>query len=58
MRDTAIRRVGELMAEDRAADKLAKAGNPNWVSEKPNSPTLAEQGIDKKGIKVGMTAFG
>jgi hypothetical protein len=26
----------------------AKAGNPNWVSEKPNSAsTLAEQGIDK-----------
>ena len=43
----ATRRIGELMAEDRAAGKLAKPGNPNWVSEKPNSPTLAEQGIDK-----------
>ena len=44
----AERRLGELMREDREAGKLAKAGNPNWVSEKPDSaPTLAEQGIDK-----------
>ena len=43
----ATRRIGELMAILKAMDKLAKAGNPNWVSEKPNSPTLAEQGINK-----------
>ena len=41
------RKLGELMAELKAADKLAKAGNPNWVSENPNNPTLSDQGIDK-----------
>ncbi len=38
------------MAELKAADKLAKGGQPkkNRVSEKPSSlSTLAEQGIDK-----------
>ena len=46
----ATRRIGELMAELKAADKLAKnAGrNQHRVFEKPTAnPTLAEQGIDK-----------
>ena len=49
----ATRRIGELMAELKAADKLAKgargSGSNQYqvrVSEKP-TPTLAEQGIDK-----------
>jgi hypothetical protein len=38
---------GELMAEQAAIIGLAKAGNPNWVSKKPNSPaSLDEAGID------------
>jgi hypothetical protein len=43
----AERRLGDLMEEDRKAGRLAKPGNPYWVSKKPNSPTLANQGIDK-----------
>jgi N6-adenosine-specific RNA methylase IME4 len=42
------KRVGEMMAAQRESVGLAPAGNPNWVSEKPDSPpTLAEAGIDK-----------
>lgn len=40
----AERRVGEMMAQQ----PKASAGNPNWVSKKPDSPaTLSEAGIDK-----------
>jgi N6-adenosine-specific RNA methylase IME4 len=44
----AEKRVGEMMEAQRESIGLAPAGNPNWVSEKPNSPpTLADAGIDK-----------
>jgi N6-adenosine-specific RNA methylase IME4 len=44
----AEKRVGEMMAAQRESVGLAPAGNPNWVSEKPDSPpTLADAGIDK-----------
>jgi N6-adenosine-specific RNA methylase IME4 len=41
-------RVGEMMEVQRETVGVASAGNPNWVSQKPDSvPTLAEAGIDK-----------
>lgn len=45
----ATRRIGELIAEKKAAGKLAKGGRPtkNRVSEKPGLSTLDEQGVDK-----------
>jgi N6-adenosine-specific RNA methylase IME4 len=44
IRIRAERRLGEMMAQQ----PKAPAGNPNWVSKKPDSPaTLAEVGIDK-----------
>ena len=44
IRVRAERRLGEMMVEQ----PKAKAGNPNWVSKKPDSPpTLTEAGIDK-----------
>jgi N6-adenosine-specific RNA methylase IME4 len=52
----AERRIGELMALDRAADKLAKPGNPNWGSKNPNRPTLADQRIDKNLAKRARAA--
>jgi hypothetical protein len=46
--------LGQMMEEQ----PKAKAGNPNWVSDKPNSATLAEQGIDKNlGCLFEMSPF-
>jgi len=54
IRKRAERRLGELMAEERKAGKLAKGGGPgrgkkgkNRVAKRPGFPALAEQGIDK-----------
>ena len=51
----ATRRIGELMAELKAADKMAKGGQPHQstgLSKNPVEPTLAEQGIDKNLAKA------
>ncbi len=49
IRRRAERRLGEIMAEDRKAGRLAKPPNPKRrVARKPDDPpTLAEQGVDK-----------
>ncbi len=45
----ATRRLGEVMAENKAAGKMDKGGRPpkNRVSQKPGNETLADQGVDK-----------
>jgi hypothetical protein len=49
IRKRAERRLGQIMAEEREADRLAKPPNPKRrVAKKPDDPpTLAEQGIGK-----------
>lgn len=49
IRKRAERRIGELMAERRAADKLDKGGRPRKTGSPtdPVLPSLLEQGVDK-----------
>src|ERR1700719_884254 len=54
IRRRAERRLGELMAEERKAGKLAKGGQPHQRKQKstgsrkdPVAPTLADQGVGK-----------